>query len=86
MAFSSFCTIQNFAGHLTVPAILNLRYFQQTRTKNPSHQSVACAGTYFRMSIQMGKEGSCKNRKQLILAPVFGFHFVMYEFENKIAS
>jgi hypothetical protein len=33
----------------------------------------------------MGKGGSCKNTKQLILAPVFELHFVMYEFENKMA-
>ena len=36
-----------------------LRYRHQTITRNPAHQSVACATTYFRMSIQMEEEGSC---------------------------
>ena len=34
---------------------------------------------------ELGIEGSCKNTKQLIVAPVFGLYFVMYGFENKMA-
>jgi len=37
------------------------------------------------MSIQVGKEGSCQHTKQLIAAPGFGFDFVMYAVENKMA-
>jgi hypothetical protein len=85
MAFSSFCPTQNFTRHFTVSAKRTLIYRHQTRTRNPAHQAVACASTYFRMSIQMGKAGSCQNTKQLIVARVFGFYFVVCEVENKMA-
>jgi hypothetical protein len=79
-----------FALLKTLPAILvsakrTLRYRHQTHTTNPAHQSVACASTYFRMSMLMRKEASCKRTKSLILGPFFGFHSVKYEFENKMA-
>jgi hypothetical protein len=85
MAFSSFCHTQNFTRRFTVPAKRTLRYRHQNRTRNPAHQSVACASTYFRLFIQMGKAGSCKHAKSRIIAPVFGFHFVTNGFENKMA-
>jgi len=86
MAFSSFCPTHNFTRHFTVSSKPNLIYRHQTRTKNPAQQSVACAIRYFRMSIRMGKADSCKITKHLIVARVFGFHFVMYGVENKRAS
>jgi len=36
-----------------------LIYRHQTRTKNPAHQSVSCAISYYRMSIQMEEECFC---------------------------
>jgi hypothetical protein len=85
MLFSSFSPIQNFTRHFTAPAKRTHRHLHQIRTKNPAHQSVTCASTYFRMPKKKKKTGSCKNTKQLIVAPVFGFYFVLYAVENKMA-
>ena len=62
-----------------------LRYRHQTRTRNPAQQSVACTSTYFRLSTQMWKAGACQHTKPRIVAPVFGFYFVMYVVQNKMA-
>jgi hypothetical protein len=61
----------------------NLIYRHQTHTTNPAHQSVACASTYFRMSVLMRKAGSFKHIKRLIEAPFFGFHFVIMKLKIK---
>jgi len=53
----------------------NHRHGHQTRTRRPAHQSVACASTYFRMSVQMEKGGFCQHttprKKPREIAPVF---------------
>jgi hypothetical protein len=85
LAFSSSYTTQNFTRKFTVSAKRTLRYRHQTRIRNPAHQSVACASKYIKMPVQMGKAGFCEHAKSLIVAPVFGFHFVMYGVENKMA-
>jgi hypothetical protein len=81
MALSVLFPIQNFASILQC---LSLRYRHHTCIRNPAHQSVACASTYCRTSIQMGLAGSCQHAKSLIEAPVFGFNFVKYGVDNKL--
>jgi hypothetical protein len=39
----------------------------------------------FKMSVQMGKGSACKHAMSLIEGPVFGFNFVSYVIENKMA-
>jgi hypothetical protein len=80
-----FCPFQKFKHHFAVSAKRTLRYRYQTPTTNPALQSVACTSACIIMSVLMGKAGSFRHTNSLIVAPVFGFHFLVYGVENKVA-
>ena len=85
MAFSSFALFKTLLGNLQgqkdVPFYISIR----SAPKIPHTNLWPVILQILECPYELGKEGSCKNTKQLTVAPVFGLYFVMYGIENKVA-